>query len=411
MNEGNGGQIARTTVIDVPMKGQRDLATVTAEIRAYQDAARRAVLSYCIEIGRRLVEAKDMVAHGEWGAYLREELGFSQSTANNHMRLFEAYGAEQMTLTGAAVKHQAFADLSYTQALALLALPSEEEREAFVAEHDMAALSTRELKEELRRRGNAPEELMEPADPDQPEEGNKADSLSALQAELARAHSRAVDAEAERERILRETEESRERIIDAMAERDKAKLAAANAEARAEAAGKSLEKAKAELKAARDAEAEALKKFHAAEKDRTVPKETLEKLRKEAEKAAEKSHKADYEKLDAAQKEAAKARAEAEKARKEVEEQADRLSALQTEKEKMADRLSALEKALRAAAPEVAQFRVLFEGAQEALNRCVEALPGLPPDKAPGCARAIKRLLEGSLETLEANKWEAAMPE
>ena len=145
-------------IIDVPMSGQRSLATVTAEIRTLQDSARRVVLTYSIEIGRRLVEAKDMVGHGEWGDYLHRELGFSQSTANNHMRLFEAYGASQMTLTGAAVKSQAFADLSYTQALALLALPSEEDREAFVQTHDMSSMSTRELQEELRRRDQGAED-------------------------------------------------------------------------------------------------------------------------------------------------------------------------------------------------------------------------------------------------------------
>ena len=186
MNEGNGGrtmtahtgtgdagerilrsaQNDRTGIVDVPMKNQRSLATVTAEIRTLQDAARRMAIEYSIEIGRKLVEAKSMVGHGEWTDYLREELGFSQSTANNHMRMFEAYGAEQISLTGATVKSQAFANLSYTQALALLALPSEEEREAFVARHDMAAMSTRELQEELRRRGEMAEEGTNPSTAD-----------------------------------------------------------------------------------------------------------------------------------------------------------------------------------------------------------------------------------------------------
>ena len=37
-------------IINVPMSGQRSLATVTAEIRAYQDAARRMAVEYSIEM-------------------------------------------------------------------------------------------------------------------------------------------------------------------------------------------------------------------------------------------------------------------------------------------------------------------------------------------------------------------------
>ena len=438
--DGGGQGVGRPTVVDVPMREQRSLATVTAEILSYQEAARRMVITYSIEIGRRLIEAKEMVNHGEWGNYIREELGFSQTTANNHMAMFRAYAADQMRLDGDNLKNQAFGNLTYTQALELLALPSEEEREAFVREHDMSDMSTRELREELRRRTGDPSSVTAEAvtpspqgegfgtgDADdsapvradvgilrdskefgpygeQDDKNGDAERIAELTAQLARANSRASDAEAERDRILRETEESRERIIDAMAERDKAKLAAADAEERAKAADRTLARAKADLQAARDAEAEALKKLHNAEKDKTVPKETLDKLRKEAEKAAEKSFKADYEKLDAAQKEAAKAKAEAEKAKREAEEMAHTVRRYTEEKER-------LEKELRAAAPEVAQFRLLFEQAQEALSRCVNALPGLPPDKVPGCTKAIKRLLDATLEPLEANKWEAAMPE
>ena len=42
-------------IINVPMSEQRSLATVTAEIRSYQDAARKMMITYCIEVGRRLV--------------------------------------------------------------------------------------------------------------------------------------------------------------------------------------------------------------------------------------------------------------------------------------------------------------------------------------------------------------------
>ena len=33
-----------------------------------------------------------MLDHGQWGPWLREEVDFSQSSANNFMRIFEEYG-------------------------------------------------------------------------------------------------------------------------------------------------------------------------------------------------------------------------------------------------------------------------------------------------------------------------------
>lgn len=391
-------------IIDVPMKGQRDLATVTAEIRSYCTAAQTMMVTYAIEIGRRLVEAKSMVKHGEWGDYLREELGLSQSTANNHMKLFEGYAAGQISLTGAALKNQAFANLTYTKALALLALPSEEEREAFVAEHDLSSMSTRELKEELRRRTEGPSDdktgdagrIAEraandrPYDPDDEPDGDPTGEIGMLEWQLEKAQQEAKTVGERYDAAMEEIRAQNIRESNLVDQLRTAKAKQTAAEGQAQEAERKLTQAKKDLKAARDAEAEALKKLRAAEKDKTVHKETLDKLRKEAEKAAEKSFKSDYEKLDAAQKEAAKAKAEAEKARQEAER---------------------LEKELRAAAPEIAEFKFLFGQAQETLSRCVEALPGLPPDKVPGCTKAIKRLMEGTLERLEADKWEAAMPE
>ena len=48
-----------------------------------------------------------------------------------------------------------FEELSYTQALALLSLPTEEEREQFVEENDVAAMSTRELQDAIKAKTDA----------------------------------------------------------------------------------------------------------------------------------------------------------------------------------------------------------------------------------------------------------------
>ncbi len=133
---------------------ERTIEIVTAEIRAIHKQVQRMALGYAIEIGRRLCEAKEMLPHGEWGAWLETETSYSKSTANNLMRIFNEYGASQMWLFEPEAKSQTLGDLPYTKALKLLALP-EDEREQFAQEHDVQQMSTRELDKAIRERDEA----------------------------------------------------------------------------------------------------------------------------------------------------------------------------------------------------------------------------------------------------------------
>ena len=61
---------------------------IAAEIRVIKEQTRVAVLSGAIEIGRRLAEAKAIVPHGQWGAWLEENVDYSERTAqNSHARV------------------------------------------------------------------------------------------------------------------------------------------------------------------------------------------------------------------------------------------------------------------------------------------------------------------------------------
>lgn len=60
---------------------KKDPAILAVEIRSLQQQARIVVMSYAVEIGRRLCEAKAVVPHGEWTSWLEEKVQFSQSTA------------------------------------------------------------------------------------------------------------------------------------------------------------------------------------------------------------------------------------------------------------------------------------------------------------------------------------------
>lgn len=132
----------------------RDVETVTTEIKMLVTEAQTLALNYAIEIGRRLVEVKQMVPHGDWGNYLKEKVNFSQSSANNFMKIFEEYGDSQLTFFGATAKSQTLGNLPYTKALKLIAVPADE-RESFVAENDIANISTRELDKIIKERDEA----------------------------------------------------------------------------------------------------------------------------------------------------------------------------------------------------------------------------------------------------------------
>lgn len=121
---------------------------IAAEINKIKEDTRKVVIHNSIEIGKRLEEAKELVEYGEWGIWLETEVNYSKSTANNLMKIFREYGADQISLIGDNLKSQAFGDLTYSQAVLLLGVP-QEDREKFIEENTVEDLSTRELKKKI----------------------------------------------------------------------------------------------------------------------------------------------------------------------------------------------------------------------------------------------------------------------
>lgn len=144
------------------MTTKREIGVITAEIITIREHTNRMVLENSIEIGRRLLEAKEVVGHGGWGEYLREQVNFSPSTANNLMAICKEYGDTQLEL-GKAPKSQTFGNLTYSQAVALLALP-EVEREEVVETHDMETTSVRELQAIIEEKKREAAEAREEAE-------------------------------------------------------------------------------------------------------------------------------------------------------------------------------------------------------------------------------------------------------
>lgn len=130
------------------------------------------------QIGKLLTEAKSMVGHGGWEKYLEEKVAYSQSTANNFMRLYQEYGEYGPNL-------QTFGNLNPSQALALLALP-EGKREEFAEAHDVESMSVRELKAQIA----AEKERAEKAETDT---AALREQLAVAQEEIGAAHQKAAD--------------------------------------------------------------------------------------------------------------------------------------------------------------------------------------------------------------------------
>lgn len=271
----------------------RDAFVIAREINYIKERTKRQVLSASIEIGEKLCEAKALVPHGEWEAWLKENVAYSQSTANNLMRICREYGDIQIGLLTGKAPSEVFGELTYTQAVVLLGLPMDE-RMALAEEKDVAGMSSRELEREIAAR-KAAQERADTLSKTLQSERNAQTALNEKIAELEKTIGQ-MRAEAEapaqadiEEYILREDADS-SRIAaveaarkEAAAELQKAKEAAETASARAE-------KLKAELEdAAAAGKAEAEKAYSKALADAEAKARTLEeKLQSAASPAVQK---------------------------------------------------------------------------------------------------------------------------
>lgn len=150
-----------TDIINVKSQavGIRTAETIATEINTIKRQTQKIMLTSSIEIGKRLTEAKELVDHGQWSQWLQKNVNYSERTAQNLMRVYDQYGEKfgmtEMDSLFASGAQNVFEELSYTQALALLSLPTEEEREQFVEENDVANMSTREMQDAIKAKVDA----------------------------------------------------------------------------------------------------------------------------------------------------------------------------------------------------------------------------------------------------------------
>ena len=344
---------------------ERTLEVIGAEIRTFTAS----MLNNIIEIGRRLCEAKELVPYGQWGQWIRDNTGYSVSTANNFMRLFKEYGADQGCLFGAQVDSQTFGKLSYSKALALLSVPKSE-REAFAEAVDAEHLSTRQLEdairerdEALKRAAKAEEELLDLEDGQQL-------ALDELRVKLDQARE---DAEKGRAAL-----------------REKAK------------SDEELEALSRQLEAARDSIRELQNRPAATVVERD--EEAIQSAAREAKAKAdaewaEKLGKI-QKKLDKAEKEKAKAE---DAARTAGQENSEAVRKAEQELERARAELAEAKKQLKASNGNVAAFGVLFRAVQEDINKMFDKLLEITQEDEETAAKlrgGAKVILAKTLERL-----------
>lgn len=229
-----------------PVETERGIEAITEEIIFYKNVGGQAV----IEIGRRLTEAKAQLKHGEWLPWLREKVEFSETSAQNFMRIAREYGNTHLV-----------GDLGASKALVLLALPASE-RENFASEKHLvngeeksvSEMSKRELEEAIRQRKLAELKAAETAR--ELDRQKEATAEAEAAAEKAQEAAEAARAEVENAKSIslaaqERTAELEHELKAAEAQRDEARKAVENAEAGRKAAEEQAAALRAELEKAR----------------------------------------------------------------------------------------------------------------------------------------------------------------
>ena len=230
MSKPDLGRIIAQTMAK-PAEG-RTIETITDEILDAKRTGGEAILT----IGRCLIEAKDMLPHGEWLPWLNERVDLSERTAQKFMKLAREWS-----------NPNTLADLGASKALMLLALPPEE-RDTFVEDNNVIDMSARQLEQAIKERDEARKDAEAArADASAAEQARakiEAD-MAVVNASLASANAERDQADQELTRLERELAELKAKPVEVAVETvvDQEAIKKATAEAVAEIKAK-LDKAR-----------------------------------------------------------------------------------------------------------------------------------------------------------------------
>ena len=356
-DDGEGAILAR----DFGLNGQtppedKPLDLITEEILFYKRQAGGAI----IEIGKRLLEAKSQLSHGEWLPWLREKVDISERRAQDFMRIAREYS-----------KSAEIADLGASKALALLALP-ESERAEFAsgthlvngAEKSVSEMTAKELKTAIEERDKARWEAEE-----QKAAAEAAEASRAKMEQDMRQLKGLLDAARDNEREKAGALEAAERELQALRTRP-VEVAVETRDASPE----QLSAARAE--GIRQGKAEAEK---AGKRSLSEAEERVQKLRKE---------------LEQARREAKEANVRLQQAREEARQASER-----TREPGKLDALVSSENMMK--------FGVLFQSTQELVNRLADAVEREKPENQKKMRAALRALADAIFSVAQGREAEA----
>ena len=386
-----GGLIEAVEIVPVDARNPAVIAAEINVIKAQTAAIIQTlggqVVSGVYEIGRLLCEAKEAVPRGEWGAWLETNVAYSDSTAQNFMKIYRELSDGQVDMLTGKTQAELFAGLDYSRMVEIFKLPKAE-RARLAEEFDLAGLSAREVKAAVKRlRANGGVDIS----------ANSSDAASQGYEESLKKEVEAVKKDYEAKLSERDDE-----IVDLTAAKGKAEMDALEAKGKVEAA----EKAKAAAEdALKKAEAEKEKAVNAAEKEH---KAEVKKLNKEIEELRSIQPKAEISEEEI---ERIKAEAIADiKKRHEVElvqlridgEQA--VSDVRAEAEAEAERrIEEMKQKLIAASDDTVKVvSVLTEQVSELLTKITERVQGAPDEVKDKLSGAVCRLLTAAAESFKA---------
>ena len=275
------------------------LPEITAEIKYITESMNRTLLIGIIEIGKRFEIAKTLVEHGKWGEYCEKYTGYSQSMAENYIKAYKEYGADQQNLFGDFTKSKLIGNLGITKLIELTAIPADE-REHFVEEnniteettvkqlHKLIQEKTDALAQSAAKQAEAERKLKAEIEKNKQAAEEKQSMIDRLQAELdIRNAEPATVPQDELEKMMQEADEKAKKSLQAeidrlKTEKKKAEQAAEKAEQAAQKSKQKAKNAEQQYKKLQDDVSSEKEKVDAAEKENEELKKTIEKLQKES---------------------------------------------------------------------------------------------------------------------------------
>ena len=220
----NAIDVTFRTEISIENKSTEQL---TAEVNVrYRQAEQLAGMSAMMlaDAGRRLIEIKARIPHGQFETWCADNLEFSKSKAEKMMKLAERVADENSLFS----KTETFTDIGISRVWALLAAPEEVAAEV-IETNDVESMTVRELKAELARAKEEKEAAERKAEMIDHNNDDIRKELASMQRKLSETVSEEEFAEmqaaaqAQKEDLTKELSEAKAEAADIQMKLDKAK--------------------------------------------------------------------------------------------------------------------------------------------------------------------------------------------